>query len=152
MTEFEKLQKVLETDSPDGVVDLAVTRIQELKADSEAKQKKTDELEKAAKDSSAKIDALEAELKKKSATIAGDAKALLDENEKLKAENEKLKVDSQGKTDAVKKLNDDVEGLKTKTDAIGKKQVKKLWNDSDNEIDELKAKRLNMYADSRGGK
>lgn len=140
-------------------MELAVTRIQELKADSEAKQKKIDELEMKIKDEGEENDPASGDEEKDDAeNKAGeksekiDAKALQDANEKLKAENEKLKADAVSNVDAVKKLSDKVEGLSTRTDAIGKKQVRKLWNDSDGEIDELKAKRLNVYADSRGGK
>lgn len=81
-----------------------------------------------------------------------------DELEKLKAENEDLKKKLEeaeaAEGDALDKLGKSVKKLQEKTDAIGQKQVRTLWNDADDEIDKLKEGRMKIFEDAhaRGGK
>lgn len=163
---FDKLQKVLGADSSDEIVDLAVEKITELTDSAEKKDKKIAELEKKLSDEETDEEKKKAEEEaaKKKAEEDNDedddedddegaktdsAKALKDANEKLKKENEKLKQDNKTQGDAVTKLTDSVGKLEKTTAAIGKKQVRPLFHDSNDEIDELKKKRLSIYADSK---
>ena len=156
---MDELQKILKADSPEKVEALAIARIKELNDSNTEKDKKIDVLEKKIadeeetstdgdkpKDEEKPKDGEETEDGAEEKTEEADLKA---ENEKLKKENEELKTEAEEKGDAVKKLEDSVKELNTKTDAIGKKQVKPLFHNDDTEIEELKKARLNTYADAR---
>ncbi len=164
---MDKLQKVLEADSPEGLETLAVERIKELNDTVADKDKKIDALEKKLADEGEETpkgekpkeeakpkEGEEAKPKEGEDTDDGDDEDAEDvdkkaENEKLKAENKELKEEAEKKSDAVKKLEDSVKELSKKTDAIGKKQVKPLFHNDDSEIEEMKAKRQTIFADSR---
>ena len=167
---MNELQKVLEADSPEGLETLAVERIKELNNSGADKDKKIDELEKKVKladeegtpedggkpkEGAKPKEGEEPKTGEKLKEGAGEGKetekekALQEKVETLEKENEELKKEAEEKTDAVKVLEESVEKLNKRTDAIGKKQVKPLFHDSDDEIDELKKSRLNIYADSR---
>lgn len=164
---FDKLQKVLEADSAEGVVDLAVTKITELTDSAAEKDKEIAELKKKLADEETEEEKNKAEeeaaAKKKAeeegedgaegGASADSVKALKDANEKLKKENEELKAETKKQGDAVEKLTDSVKEIKKETTDLAKKQARPLFHDSNNdEIAELKKKRKNIYADSRGGK
>ena len=172
---FEKLVDVLEADSEEGIVDAAVDKINALNDSVAEKDKKIDALEKklADEDTDAgdgdgegdKDKGKEGEEDKDKGKEgeedkdkdkgngegeeAEDAKALKEKNEKLEKENEELKKEKAAHADSVKRLTDTVEKLSKRTDAIGAKQVKPLYHDSDDVIDELKKARGNIYADAR---
>lgn len=165
MTEFKELQKVLDADTPEGVVDLAVKRISELNDSVTAKdaeiselKKKIDEEETKETKDEKKDETKDEKKEENKEEIKEETKEDedTDEVEKLKAENkelkEKLDETEKTKTDAIEKLTDSVKKLEKKTDAIGNKQVKKLFQDETDEISELKEARRNIYKDSRGGK
>lgn len=166
MEKFEKLTKVLDADSEDGIVDLAVEKITELNDSVTAKDAEIATLKKQLADEGEEAPAEDGKPKEgedpaedkpkegegKEGTEEGEDANLKAENEKLKKENEELKEEAGKKADSLKELQDSVEKLSKRTDAIGKKQVKPLYHDSDDKIEELKTARLNIYADARKAK
>jgi len=163
---LEDLQKILEADSPEGIEALAVKRITELNDEVAKVTKENVELNKKLEnedegnkpenedneDQNNEDENEDEDESNSEVEESVEVKTLKEENARLVKENEELKKDSDEKTDALEKLNDSVEKLSKKTDAIGKKQVRPLYNDSDDEIEKLKNKRQNIYADSRGEK
>lgn len=122
---YEKLMKVLETDSEEGIIELAVERIKELEAEDAEKKKRVDELDK--------------QIAKRKEMIA-----LMEEQKELKQELAKRKAD-------IAKLNKEQEALQEKLQSTQMHVPKLFQVDSpDSEIGKLKLARANIYRREKG--
>ena len=166
--EYEKLMKVLETDSEEGIIDLTVERIKELGSENAEKQKVIDEQQK-------KLDALNernklleerAELKKtitdldeKEAALRETLSHSVPRQRKLfyidssDSEIGKLKLARHNMYQRGHGLPDDKDprilNNRSSTVLNDAPRRKLLHNDSDDLIEELKQKRMHIYEDSR---
>jgi exonuclease VII large subunit len=165
--EYEKLMKVLETDSEEGIIDLTVERIKELGTENAEKQKVIDEQQK-------KLDALnerarlleeQAELKKTIAELDEKEAALKEALSHSVPHQRKLYyVDSQDSELGRLKLarhnmyqrghgipdDKDPRILNNRNSTVlnDAPRRKLLHDDSDDEIEELKKKRMQIYESS----
>ncbi len=165
---YEKLMNVLETDSEEGIIELAAERIKELGSENTEKQKVIDELGK-------KLDCLNernklleerVELKKTLAELNEKEAALQETRSDSRPYQKKLfYVDSQdselGKLRLARHnmyqrrhgIPDDndprILNIQSSTVLNDAPRKKLLGNNSENEIEELKQKRMQIYEDSR---
>ena len=167
--EYEKLMKVLETDSEEGIIDLTVERIKELGAENAEKQKVIDELGKKLdclnerkrlleervelKKTIAELDEKETALKETLACSTPYQKKLF-YTDSVDSEVGKLKLARHNMFRRAHGLPDDNDPriLNIRNSAVLNDVPRKtlLCNDgSDPIIDELKRKRMQLYEDSR---
>ncbi len=117
---YEKLMAVLETDSEDGLMELAAERIKELNSENAGKQKV--------------IDGLETKL-----AVEEEKKRLLEEQRELKKEIAQRKAESAELGEKEAALRQELQGLQVH-------RQKLVQADSpDSEIGKLKLARMNIY-------
>lgn len=168
--EFEELQKVLETDSPEGIAGVAVKRIRTL-TDSIAKKdkqiadlkKKLDEEDpEEPSDGEGEDDKKDPEPKptepdqnKDAGEGQGEDKGTGEESDKsaetdaLRKENDALKKSLEEKDATIKKLDAKIDEVSKKTDALGKKQMRPLFReDATDDIKAAREKRMNQWKEN----
>lgn len=123
--EYEKLMTVLNTDSEDGLMELAAERIKELGSENSGKQKVIDKLE-------------------KNLAYAKEKQKLLEEKQELKKQiaQEKAKCTELDKKEAA--LRQTLQGLQSH-----KRKILQA-DSSDSEIGKLKLARMNIYQSAHG--
>jgi len=161
MKEFDKLERVLDADSSEDVVNLAIERIQELTSENAEKQKVIDELEtkrllrenETLRKSIAELDKEEARLQEILLNSTRHEKKLFADAD---SEIDKLKI---ARMNTFRKAHDLPED--NSAPVLTKMNKHSVVSDStpyrkalcydglDSEVDALKAKRMNVFEDAR---